>query len=208
MEFNIKSFRELKKYIAADLYRYMTSTSLRSFLRAWYIAGFRYCFFMRCCKYFYYKPLYKIIFFLCRIILRHYSIKYGFQIPWQTNIGPGLFIGHYGTIIVNPNSTIGINCNISIGMLIGLSHKLGENGRSLGFQYPWIGNRVSIGNNAKIIGGVKIKDGAVIGISSVITHDIEENEVVVGIPAHKISDNGSKGYVGSFHPWTVNLMKA
>ena len=49
--FDITTFRELKTYIACDLFRYMTSTSFRAFLRGWYIAGFRYTFFMRTTKY-------------------------------------------------------------------------------------------------------------------------------------------------------------
>lgn len=114
--YDIKSFSELRKYIASDLYRYMTSTSVKAYLRGWYIAGFRYTFFMRCCKYFSYSRILKPIYWVCRLVLRHYSVKYGFQIPWQANIGPGLAIGHYGTIIVNPNITIGVNCNIECWM--------------------------------------------------------------------------------------------
>lgn len=203
-KYDIRSFKELSLYIASDLYRYMTSTSLKSFLRGWYIAGFRYTFFMRCCRFFGKRGIaYKPLFFLCRIALRHYSIKYGFQLPWQTDIGPGLMIGHYGPIIVNPNSRIGVNCNITIGVLMGLSHKLNEdNSRGGEFLYPEIGDRISLGNNSKIIGGVKIGSGSIIGVSSVVTKDIPANSVVVGIPAKIISQQGSSAYVGSFHPWT------
>lgn len=199
--YDIHAFRELRVYIASDLFRYMTSSSLKAFIRAWYIAGFRYTFFLRCCRYFNHKGVaFLPIYFICRIALRHYSIKYGFQIPWQANIGPGLYIGHYGTIIVNPNSTIGTNCNISVGVLLGLNHKIDASGRSLGFEYPIIGDRVSLGNNAKIIGGVKIGSGAVVGVSSVVTKDIPRNAVAVGIPMHIVSEKGSSALVGSFHP--------
>lgn len=116
-------------------------------------------------------------------------------------------IGHYGPIIVNPHASIGINCNLSVGTLIGLSHKVDKNGRTKGFEYPWIGNRVAFGNNAKVIGGVKIGDGAVLGVSTVVTHDIEPNANVVGIPAKVISQSGSSAYVGSFHPFTVSLLR-
>lgn len=42
--YSIKTFADLRMYIAADMFRYMTSTSAKAFLRAWYIAGFRYTF--------------------------------------------------------------------------------------------------------------------------------------------------------------------
>lgn len=200
MLYNITSLRELRVYIASDLYRYLTSASFKAFLRGWYIAGFRYTFFMRACKYFATKKSMFPLYFVCRVALRHYSVKYGYQIPWQTDIGSGLAIGHYGTIIVNPNSRIGANCNLSVGVLLGLNHKVDKNGKSLGFKYPMVGDRVSLGNGAKLLGGVTVSSRAVVGVHSVVTHDVGTNYVVVGNPARMISDNGSMAYVGSFHP--------
>lgn len=208
MNYKIDTYKTLRLYIASDLYRYMTSCSAKAFFRGWYIAGFRYIFFMRCCKYFAGKGMLgKPLFFVCRIALRHYSVKYGFQIPWQTNIGPGLFIGHYGTIIINPNSTIGTDCNISVGVLLGLNHKVDEDGTSHGFEYPIIGDQVSLGNNSKIIGGVCVGNCAVIGVSTVVTKDIPRDAVAVGIPARVISNKGSSALVGSFHPWSKQFFK-
>lgn len=205
MVYNISTFNELRKYIASDLYRYMTSTSAKSYLRGWYIAGFRYTFFMRCCRYLGRKgKLFLPLYFVCRVALRHYSVKYGFQIPWQTNIGPGLCIGHYGPIIVNPSSTIGTNCNITVGVLLGLNHKTDDSGNSLGFEYPEVGDRVALGNGAKVIGGVKIGNDCIIGVNSVVTKDIPNMGVAVGIPAKLVSHKGSSALVGSFHPWTKN----
>ena len=142
---------------------------------------------------------------ICRIALRHYSVKYGFQIPWQANVGPGLSIGHYGTIIINPSATIGANCNISVGVLLGLNHKVDNNGNSLGFEYPTVGDRVSLGNNAKVLGGVRVHSGAVIGVNAVVTKDIPLNAVAAGIPARIISEKGSATFVGSFHPWSIQF---
>lgn len=203
MDFNITTFKELRLYIASDLFRYMTSTSAKSYIRGWYIAGFRYTFFMRCCRYFGRKGmLYKPLYILCRVALRHYSVKYGFQIPWQAEIGPGLCIGHYGNIIVNPSAKIGVNCNITVGVLLGLNHKVDEQGRSLGFEYPTIGDRVALGNGAKIIGGVTVGDDCIIAVNTVVTKSIPANSVAVGQPAKVISQKGSSSLVGSFHPWT------
>lgn len=195
----ITSFRALIFYINADLYRYMTSTSIKAFCRAWFIPGFRYSFFLRCCNFMGKKKFLFPIYFLNRIFLRHYSFKYGFQIHHTTKIGPGLYIGHFGEIIVNPNAILGKNINIGPGLLIG--H--GFNKTLNRFEYPTIGNYVSISNSAKIFGGVSIGDNAVIGISTVVTKDVPTNAVVIGIPAKIISFDGSRNYVGSFHPKTL-----
>lgn len=205
-QYHIDTFTTLKNYIASDLYRYMTSTSMKAFLRGWYIAGFRYTFFMRCCAYFGRKSkLWFPLFLICRVALRHYSVKYGFQIPWQTNIGPGLMIGHYGSIIVNPNSSIGVNCNLTVGVLFGLNHVTDETGKLLRFEYPSIGNRVALSNNAKLIGGAHVGDDCIIGVNTVVTKDIPARSVAVGAPAKIISDTGSGSLVGSFHPWTITF---
>lgn len=196
----------LRKYIASDLFRYTTTTSAKAFCRGWYIAGFRYTFFMRCCKYFHYRgSLFRPLYICSRIALRHYSVKYGFQIPWQTDVGPGLAIGHYGPIIVNPSAKIGINCNLTVGVLLGLNHKTDDNGKSLGFEYPEIGDRVALSNGAKIIGGVKVGNDCIIGVNSVVTKDIPDMGIAVGIPAKIISCKGSHALVGSFHPWTLDF---
>ncbi len=56
---------------------------------------------------------------LWRIILRHYQIKYGFQIYPETQIGEGFYLGHYGSLVINPKTVIGKNCNIAHGVTIG-----------------------------------------------------------------------------------------
>ncbi len=192
----IKSIKQLHFYISADLYRYMTSSSFKAFCRAWFIPGFRYSFLLRWCNYLNKKKLLFPIYIMFRLMLRHYSFKYGIAIHHTTKIEPGLYIGHFGSIIVNPNAIIGRNVNITTGALIGLSY----NKDKKEFCYPTIGNYVSIGNNAKIVGGVTIGDWALIGISTVCTKDVPEKAVVVGQPAKIISYDGSYAYVGSFHP--------
>lgn len=162
---------------------------------------------MRCCRYWgrrglWWKPLY----LLCRVALRHYSVKYGFQIPWQADIGPGLSIGHFGPIIVNPSSRIGVNCNLTVGVLLGLNYRMNKNGGGR-FEYPEIGDRVSLGNGSKIIGGVRVGSGSMVGVNTVVTKDIPDNSIVVGVPAKIISQQGSAAYVGSFHPWTLTLLR-
>lgn len=203
-KYNITTFSDLKGYIASDLFRYTTSCSPLAFLRGWYITGFRYTFFMRWCKYLASKGMMaKPLFLIARVALRHYSVKYGFQIPYQADVGPGLSIGHYGPIIINPSAVIGANCNITVGVLLGLNHKVDDEGRSLGFEYPVVGNRVALGNGVKVIGGVVIGDDSAVGVNSVVTRSIPPRSIAVGSPAKVISDKGSAALVGSMHPFTL-----
>jgi len=117
------------------------------------------------------------------------QIKYGISIPYNTDIGNGFYIGHYGNIVVHYQATIGKNCNISCGAIIGLSPR----GKNEGI--PSIGDNVYIGPGAKIIGNVNIGNNVAIGANSVVTKDVPEHAVVAGIPAIIISDRGSEGYI-------------
>lgn len=189
----ITSYHELKECIIADLYRYTTSVSTKDFVRSWFIPGFRYSFWMRCCQYSsrnYKGPLFLILFF----ILRHYQFKYGISIHYSTEVGKGLYIGHFGGIIVNPGAVIGKNVNFSPNVLIGLSF----NKKTKRFEYPVIGNRVYLGNGVKVIGGVHVGDDSLLAASSVVTKDVPEKAIVVGIPSKILSYEGSSAYVGSY----------
>ena len=117
------------------------------------------------------------------------SVKYGFTIP--TNVfGPGLSIAHYGTIVVSTAARIGRNCRIHEGVNIGCTN--GER------QAAVIGDNVFIGTGAKIIGNVTIADNIVIGAGAVVTKSFSEHGITLGgVPARKISDNGSKPFIAA-----------
>lgn len=121
--------------------------------------------------------------------LRHLSFKSGIQIPYNTNIGKGFYIGHFGTIVVNGEAKIGDNVNISPGVNIGQANR----GHNKGV--PTIGNEVYIGPGAKIVGAVKIGNNVAIGANAVVTNDIPDNACVAGVPAKILSYDGAKGYV-------------
>lgn len=189
----IQNFKTLKRYIQADLYRYTTNISLRSFLRSWFTPGFRFTFWLRVCQ-FHNRNFKGLFFFISFLILRHYQQKYGLIIHYTTSIGPGLYIGHWGGVIINPQCKIGNNVNLSPGVLLGQDYNKG----SKEFAYPVVGDRVFLANSAKVIGNVTIGNDAVVGINSVLLKDIDDNAVAVGAPAEIISHKGSSAYVGSY----------
>lgn len=114
---------------------------------------------------------------LYRLILRHYQVKYGFQIYAETQIGEGLYLGHWGHLVINPKAIIGKNCNIAQGVTIAQSNR----GKSQGV--PIIGNEVWIGPNAVIVGNINIGNNVLIAPNAYVTTDVPDNSIVIGNPA-------------------------
>ena len=113
----------------------------------------------------------------------------GIYLPWRADIGAGLHIAHFGNILVNPEAQIGTNCNLSQGVSIGITY----GGKRPGA--PMIGNRVYIGPNAIVIGGIELGDDAAIGAGAVVTKTVPPRAVVAGNPAQIIYYKGSFNYV-------------
>lgn len=89
----------------------------------------------------------KLLKLISKIYLRRISRKFGIQIPVETQIGPGLYIGHGIGIVINGKTKIGSNCNISQFLTIG-SNK---------------GTPATIGDNVYIGPGVCIVEDVKIG---------------------------------------------
>ncbi len=172
---------KFSKYIfllRSDLYRYSGNANLPSFLFTFMLEpGFKYSFWMRSCAYLKLHPIFRYFLFpLAWLILAHYEYKYGISISYRTQIGSGLYIGHFGGIVINKNVVVGKNCNISHQVTLGKANRGVKKG------YPVIGDNVYLGPGAKVIGNVKIGNNVAVGANCVVTKDIPDNGVVVGIP--------------------------
>ena len=101
----------------------------------------------------------------------------------HTQIGKGFFLAHPIGIVINDEAIIGdyvwVYQNVTIAKMYGKGA-------------PIIGNNVLLFAGAKIIGNVKIGDNVVIGANAVVTHDIPDNAIAVGIPAKVINYNGKE----------------
>jgi serine O-acetyltransferase len=186
-------FSELKYFWRSDFHRYDVERGWKTALTLWVLCpGFKYSMVMRWCTYLKSKDS-KLVYFLFYIpsylLLNCYSRRYGIGIPCDMKVGPGLFISNFGGIFAGNEAVIGKNCNISTGVVIGRKNR----GRYEG--YPKIGDNVYIGAGAKVIGGIKVGNNVAIGANCVVTKDIPDNAVVVGIPGRVISYEGSSGYV-------------
>lgn len=101
----------------------------------------------------------------------------------HTKIGKGFFLAHPIGIVINDEAIIGdyvwVYQNVTIAKMYGKGS-------------PIIGNNVLLFAGAKIIGNVKIGNNVVVGANAVVTHDVPDNAVVVGIPAKVINYNGKE----------------
>lgn len=125
-------------------------------------------------------------------MLRRYQVKYGFQISAKTEIGGGLYLGHWGTVVVNPKAKIGKNCNLAHGVTIGQTNRGDKQG------VPVIGDNVWIGTNSVIVGGITIGNNVLIAPNSYVVNDVEDNSIVVGNPARTMqNDSATDGYINN-----------
>lgn len=100
------------------------------------------------------------------------SRNYGLQIQPETNIGPGLYIGHGIGIVMNPKTKIGKNCNLSQLTTIGSNKGTPAS----------IGDNVYIGPGVCIVEDVKIGNNVKIGAGTVVINDIPDGATSVGNP--------------------------
>jgi serine O-acetyltransferase len=166
------SVREL---IKADLYRYYGRYSLGLLCKNMLNAnrGFRYSFWLRLCN-----SRNLLIRVFAKLMHRRLSTRYQIQIPPNTCIGPGLYLGHGTSIIVNEAAVIGKNCNLSHFVTIG-----SNSGKS-----AIIGDNVYIGPNSCIIEQVNIGNNATIGAGAIVIKDVPADVTVAGNPARVISN--------------------
>lgn len=111
------------------------------------------------------------------------EITTGIMLPVGVEAGSGLYIGHFGGIIINGGVCIGAECKISHGVTIGAK------GAGRGSAVPTLGDQVYIGAGAVVIGDVHVGNRAIIGANAVVINDVPEGAIVGGVPARIIGQN-------------------
>jgi serine O-acetyltransferase len=175
-------WREFTFLVWADLDRYHDNPACRNFLRELFIGqGFRYLFWFRLNQYLNSKPAWCLpLRIIARFVLHHYSYKFGIDVSLAAEVGPGLKIEHFSTIFINAQARIGNRCTICQGVTIG-AYK----------GAPAVGNYVFVGPGAKALNDIRIGDNSILGANCVVTKDVPENGVVVGVPGKVISLAGN-----------------
>lgn len=108
----------------------------------------------------------------------------GIEIPWFTNVGPGLRIYHGVGTVIHGAATIGSRVTIRQSVTIGT--------RDGTDNVPTIGDDVSIGAGAILLGGIHVGDRSVIGAGAVLLQDVPCDSVAVGNPARVLPASGDR----------------
>lgn len=106
----------------------------------------------------------------------------GADIHPLATIGPGFCLVHTSGVVIGQGSVIGSDCRMHQGATVGEPGRGSRNSMS----NPVVGDNVTIGAHAVIMGPSIVGDGALIGANSVVVSDIPANSVAGGIPARVI----------------------
>lgn len=117
---------------------------------------------------------------IARLISQHSRKKTGIEIHPGARIGEGLFIDHGDGVVIGETAVIGDNVTIYQGVT------LGGTGKETGKRHPNIGNGVTIGAGAKILGPITIGDNSKVGAGAIVLKDVPPNCTVVGNPGRVV----------------------
>ncbi len=152
--------------IASDLKRFNVngSSGIRSLIRGSFSQGFQAILVYRFFNWLHRSgfPGQPVRFFIERFI----EITTGISIPAECTIGKGFRIHHFGGVIFHPSTKIGDNCTIYQEVTLG--DKGGYGGA------PVIGDNVTIGAGAKILGGITIGNNSKIGALTLVSKNVPE----------------------------------
>ncbi|OBB69482.1 serine O-acetyltransferase [Mycobacterium sp. 852014-50255_SCH5639931] len=134
-----------------------------------------------------------------RILNEVTRILTGVDIHPGAALGPGLFIDHATGVVIGETAEVGEDVTIYHGVT------LGGSGRDTGKRHPTIGDRVTIGAGAKVLGAIKIGDDSRIGANAVVVKEVPSSAVVIGVPGQVISRHGRNSPDDSMMPDLVGV---
>ena len=105
----------------------------------------------------------------------------GVDIHPAATVGPGLFIDHAVGVVIGETTEIGADVTLYQGVT------LGGTALETGKRHPTVGDRVTIGAGAKVLGPVTVGSGSRIGANAVVVRDVPPDSVVVGVPGQVIA---------------------
>jgi len=124
---------------------------------------------------------------LARIISQLSRFLTGIEIHPGAKIGRNLFIDHGMGVVIGETSEIGNNVTIyHMATLGGISPSINSNDQRQVKRHPTLNDCVVVGSGAQILGPVIIGANAKVGANAVVTKDVPENAVMVGIPAKNV----------------------
>ena len=139
---------------------------------------------------------------IARIISQFSRFLTGIEIHPKANIGKNLFIDHGMGVVIGETSEIGDNVTIyHMATLGGISPSINSNEQRNIKRHPTLKDNVVVGSGAQILGPVTVGKNAKIGANAVVTKDVPENAVMVGIPAKNVGE--TSGSDQNFKPYGI-----
>ena len=124
---------------------------------------------------------------VARIISQLSRFLTGIEIHPGAKIGRNLFIDHGMGVVIGETSEIGNNVTIyHMATLGGIAPSINSNVQRQVKRHPTLNDCVVVGSGAQILGPVIIGANAKVGANAVVTKDVPENAVMVGIPAKNV----------------------
>jgi serine O-acetyltransferase len=108
----------------------------------------------------------------------------GIEIHPAVHIGADFFIDHGAGVVIGETAEIGDSVTLYQGVT------LGGTGFQRGKRHPTIGDNVTVGSGAKLLGPVTVGHGAKVGANTVVIEDVPPETTVVGNPGHPVRVEG------------------
>ena len=139
---------------------------------------------------------------IARIISQFARFLTGIEIHPGAKIGKNLFIDHGMGVVIGETSEIGDNVTIYHNATLGgISPSINSNEQRNIKRHPTLKDNVVVGSGAQILGPVTVGKNAKIGANAVVTKDVPENAVMVGIPAKNVGE--TSGSDENFKPYGI-----
>ena len=124
--------------------------------------------------------------FLARWVSQVARFFTGIEIHPGAEIGRRLFIDHGMGTVIGETAVIGNDVTLYQGVT------LGGTGKEKGKRHPTIGNNISIGSGAKLLGNITVGDNCRVGAGSVVLRNVPANSTIVGVPGHIVLRDGKR----------------
>lgn len=124
------------------------------------------------------------LFFIARLISQFSRFFTQIEIHPGAQMGHGILIDHGSGVVIGETAVVGDNCTIYQGVT------LGGVGLNKGKRHPTLGNNVTVGTGAKILGAFEVGDNCKIAANAVLLKPLESDTTVVGIPARPVKVGG------------------
>ena len=124
--------------------------------------------------------------FLARLNSQVARLVTGIEIHPGAEIGRRLFIDHGMGTVIGETAIVGDDVTLYQGVT------LGGTGKEKGKRHPTLGNNISIGSGAKLLGNISIGDNVRVGAGSFVLRNVPANSTIVGVPGHIVLRDGKR----------------